>query len=159
MLKVQRDGWFGWCAYTLSRSRRRDFMDSPTRIFDHDQPHNLITAWSKSLGPWSFGAKFRLASGHPLTPVIASTFDADNAVYLPTFGAVNSERAELAHQLDVRVDRRFQFRDWQMSAYIDVRNVYGNARFIDYVYSYDYREREKVTDIPFLPSFGVKGSF
>ena len=131
----------------------------PERAFDYDQPHNLIAAASWKLGAWSVGARFRYASGLLHTPIVGSVYLADKDFYEPVYGHTNGERMEASHQLDLRVDRRFQFDAWRLSAYLDVTNVYANPRVIDYSYEFDYSKREPLTDLPILPTIGLRGEF
>lgn len=159
LLRMQRDNLFGWLAYTYTHSRRVDAPGMPERRFDYDQPHNLVAAASWKLGKWTVGGRFRYASGLLATPVVGSVYLADQDLYQPVHGATNSARLEASHQLDLRVDRRFQFDAWTLSAYLDVSNVYANPRVFDYSYEFDYSEREPITDLPILPSIGVRGEF
>ena len=62
---------------------------------------------------------------------------------------------EDAHALD----RRWQWKTWSLSAYLDVTNVYAHARVLGYQYSYDFTERAATTELPFLPALGVRGTF
>ena len=96
-------------------------------------------------------------TGTPYTPVVGSTFASDSNTYQPTFGGINSLRNGPEHQLDIRIDRFFKFKTWRLSVYLDVANVYFNAPTVDYDYSYDYSEREEITGLPILPSFGIRG--
>jgi outer membrane receptor protein involved in Fe transport len=159
MLRVQRENLFAWLAYTYTHSRRTDGPGMPERAFDYDQPHNLVAAASWKLGAWTLGGRFRFASGLLHTPITGSVYQADEDLYQPTYGRINSERMEASHQLDVRIDRRFQFDSWRLSAYLDVSNAYANARVFDYSYEFDYSKREPVTDLPILPSIGLRGEF
>jgi outer membrane receptor protein involved in Fe transport len=157
LLRVQREDLFGWLGYTFARSRRVDGPGMEERLFDHDQPHNLIAAASWKLGRWRLGGRFRYASGTPSTPVVGSVYLADLDVYQPIYGSPNSERLEAAHQLDLRIDRDFRFESWRLTAYLDLSNVYNNPKVAGYVYEFDYREREPLTEVPFLPSIGIRG--
>jgi hypothetical protein len=159
LLRAKRDAFFGWLAYTLSRSDRTDEPGSERRLFDFDQTHNFIAVGSYRLGAWELGARWQYTTGEPDTPVTGAIYQADFNVHVPTFGKVNSNRLEAAHQLDLRVDRRWRFRTWELSAYLDVSNVYGHARTLDYRYNFDYTEREAITELPVLPAFGVRGTF
>lgn len=129
------------------------------RLFDHDQTHNVVVVASYKLGRWQLGGRFQYATGSPYTPVTGSTFMSDANEYQPTYGAINSERNPANHQLDLRVDRFFQFDGWKLAAYLDVSNVYLNAPVVDRDYSYDYTEREETTGLPILPSIGIRGEF
>lgn len=159
MVRIRRDNLFGWLAYTASRSTRRDGPGMPTRPFDYDQTHNLTAVASYRLGSWRFGGRVRVASGLPHTPVVGSVYQADRDLYLPVYGAVNSERLTLHHQVDVRVDRRFELGPVRLDGFLDVANVYANAQQLDQSYNFDYSDREPITDVPLLPSIGLRGTF
>ena len=62
-------------------------------------------------------------------------------------------------QLDVRIDKRFLFKSWILSIYLDVSNVTNHGNVEGYAYSYDYTRRQAVTGLPILPSVGVRASF
>jgi hypothetical protein len=78
---------------------------------------------------------------------------------VPLEGEAFSRRLPLAHQLDLRIDKRWQFKDWRFSAYLDVKNVYNNAVPEDLVYNYNASEEQYQTGVPIIPSFGVRGEF
>jgi outer membrane receptor protein involved in Fe transport len=153
---------FAWLAYTLSRSVRRDAPDLSERLFDFDQTHNLILVGSRRFGKqkhWQVGARFQLTTGKPWTPVTGSVFNSDLNYYRPTYGTLNSERTEVQHQLDIRVDRTWNFRRWRLKGFLDVQNVYLHPAAYAYQYSYDYSQRDALKTIPILPSLGVRGEF
>ena len=54
-------------------------------------------------------------------------YAADAGAYTQLQGKPYSTRLPLFHQLDLRVDKRWQFRTWRFSMYLDVQNVYNNA--------------------------------
>jgi hypothetical protein len=159
MLRARTDDFFGWIAYTLSRGTRVDGPETDERLFDFDQPHNFIAVGSYKWGKWTFGGRFQYTSGEPDTPVVGSIFLSDLNTYIPIFGELNSERFEAAHQIDLRVDRFFEFDSWKLSVYLDITNVYAHARVLGHDYGYDYAEQEDFTTLPILPALGVRGSF
>ncbi|MEZ4454274.1 MAG: energy transducer TonB [Nannocystaceae bacterium] len=148
---------FGWVSYTLMRSTRRDTPDQDFYLFDFDQTHILTAIASYKLPKgWQVGARFRLVSGNPTTPVIGAVYDADSGTYMALTGPRNSARVPAFHQLDLRVDRRWVYKRITTTAYLDVLNVYNaqNTEFINY--SYNYQQSNKITSLPILPSIGVK---
>ena len=152
-------GFFGWIAYTFQRSFRTDPGDAE-RIFDFDQPHILTALGSYELGSgWTLGARFRLVSGNPDTPVNGALYDSGSGVYLPRYGAQNSDRLPTFHQLDVRLDKAWVKETWELSAYLDVQNVYNQGNPEGWRYNYDFTERSPVTGLPVLPILGVKGKW
>jgi TonB family protein len=144
-------------AYTLSRSERRDYGGG-YRLFDSDQTHILSLAASQGLGAgWDVGLRFRLVSGNPTTPIAGAVYDARTGLYLPTFGATNSDRNPTFHQLDARVEKRWVMGAFALATYLDVQNVYNAENQEGVRYSYDYSESENVTGLPFFPSIGLRG--
>jgi outer membrane receptor protein involved in Fe transport len=162
LLSTRGPHHFAWLAYTLSRSSRRDGPGSTERLFDFDQTHNLVLVGSRRFGKddrWQVGGRFQLTTGKPYTPVLGATPMTDLGRYEPLFGAVNSQRMETMHQLDLRVDRMWQFKTWRLSAYLDVQNVYGHATTMDYRYNNDFTKKTDIKTLPILPSIGVRGEF
>jgi TonB family protein len=157
--------FFGWIAYTLSRSVRRDSPTSPEYLFQYDQTHNLIMLGSYRLGRgWEFGARFRIVSGSLDTPVVASPalpalYASDSGAYTPLEAKAYSTRLPLFHQLDLRVDKRWQFRTWRFSTYLDIQNVYNNAAVEGLSYNYNFSKQSYQTGIPIIPSLGFRGEF
>lgn len=151
------DRFFGWITYTLMNSRRTDHPGEKSRRFDYDQTHILTVVASVVLGRgWEAGLRYRLVSGNPETPVLGSIFDADSDVYFPVYGAVNSARLPMFHQLDIRVDKKWAWKYLKLAVYIDVQNVYNQKNPEGYQYSYDYTERKFFNGLPLLPSLGLK---
>jgi outer membrane receptor protein involved in Fe transport len=158
-LRARLDDFFGWVTYTLSKSDRIDTPLGKRRLFDYDQTHNFVALGSYTYGKWQFGSRFQYSTGRPLTPVVGSQFLSDLNIYLPTLGAINSARSASDHQIDIRVDRKWKFDTWDLDLYLDITNVYANAKLIGYSYNFDYSEREEISEVPFLPALGVRGSF
>ncbi len=76
-----------------------------------------------------------------------------------TVGEINSDRLNSGHQLDLRVDRKWNFRTWSLAVYLDVTNTYANPRTLGFRYNFDYSERETIKELPILPALGIRGSF
>lgn len=166
------DRFFGWFAYTLSRSTRIDGPDLAERMFPFDQTHIMTVLGSYRLGwGWEIGARFRLISGNLITPNVCNPndqgcdpsrtgglFHAASGVYTAIpFSGPYSERLPLFHQLDLRVDKRWQFKYWSLSAYLDIQNVYNNQNTEGLSYNYNYTARQYVSGLPILPSIGLRG--
>jgi hypothetical protein len=151
--------WFGWASYAYSRSTRVDLPGGASRLFDYDQPHNLNLAVSYRFGRWQLGGRFRLYSGLPQTPVMSAVFDSDANLYVPVYGAVNSERAPMHHELDLRLDRQWRWGPAKMTYFLDIQNVYLNQSTLGYIYSFDYQQRGAFKALPIVPSAGLRGEF
>jgi TonB family protein len=151
---------FGWLSYTLSRSEYRDEPDDDYEPSVFDQTHVLNAVYSYTTdNGWELGARFRLATGEPRTPVVGSTFDADTGGYVPVLGDARSVRDPVFHQLDLRVEKTWQFRQWSLGVYLDVLNALNADNEEATQYDYRYRDTAPVMGVPIVPTVGVRGRF
>ncbi len=152
--------FFGWIAYSLSRTER-DFRGGTVYgLSSLDQPHNLVVVASYKL-PLDFivGVKLRYTSGPLNRPVVGAIYDANANYFFPLQDTQWSRRLPDFFQLDVRVDKRFVFRDWMFAVYLDVQNA-TYARNVEAVLnSYDYSQQAFLTGLPILPVLGLRGEF
>jgi hypothetical protein len=70
---------------------------------------------------------------------------------------VNSARAPIHHQLDLRIDYGWHAGPVQMTVFLDVQNVYMNESVVTYFYGYDYSQSAAFKSLPIIPSIGVRG--
>lgn len=160
LLRYKPDNrFFGFLAYTLSRSVRKDGPDEPERLFNFDQTHILTAVGSYRLGNgWEIGARFRYVSGSLNTPQTYGFYDATIGSYLPLAGYPPfSNRNPAFHQLDVRVDKTWQLGVVKLSAYLDIYNTYNQANVEGVSYNYNQTLSTNASGIPFLPSIGMRG--
>lgn len=162
LLRYKPDAkFFGFLAYTLSRSVRRDTPNEPERLFQFDQTHILTAIGSYRLGGgWEIGARFRLVSGNMSTPQAYGFFDLTTGSYLPAQSYPPfSKRAPMFHQLDVRVDKTWEGSWGKFAIYLDVYNAYNRANVEGTSYNYNSTQSTNASGVPILPSFGVRGEF
>ncbi|HEY3445003.1 MAG TPA: TonB-dependent receptor [Myxococcales bacterium] len=152
--------FFGWLAYTFSRTEERR-RGNPTYVpGSYDEPHILTAVAQYRWGNgWSVGARFRLVSGRPFTSYNDSVYDADSNGYRGLTAAYRSERNPVFHQLDLRADKEFLFDLWKFGVYLDIQNVYNAQNIESWQWDYRYHERVGVPGLPILPTLGLKGSF
>ncbi|MFZ4620874.1 MAG: TonB-dependent receptor [Bacteroidota bacterium] len=101
---------------------------------------------------WEFSSKFRFATGRPYTP-----YNTDGS---QNISAYNTQRISANHSLDIRVDRRWNFEQWNLITYIDIQNIY-NRKASD-VPIFDKRTqtvKQSEGGIALLPSIGVSAEF
>ncbi len=152
--------FFGWVAYTWSRSTRTDGPGAEERLFEYDQPHNLTVVASSKLGRgWQLGGRFRYVSGNPTTPCVGGIVQASAGTYTCQSGDTFSERLPAFHQLDLRVDKTFTFTSWKLTSYLDVQNVTNRGNPEGISYNYDYTKQKYATGLPIIPSLGLRGEF
>lgn len=150
----------GWISYTLSRAERKDVGDTDWRRFDYDQTHIFTALGSYSLPKnWTVGFRWRIVTGSPSTPRVGAVYSVDSSYYEPTYGKPNSERLPTFHQADLRLDKKWIYDRWMLTAYLDVQNIYNSPNVTGYQYNYDSSERRPRQGLPILPVIGVKGEF
>lgn len=153
--------FFGWVAYTISRSVRQDTPSSPVNLIQFDQTHILTVLGSYRLGRgWEIGGRFRLVSGSLYTPR-AYGFTDENAganLALQSYPPLG-ERLPMFHQLDIRLDKTWTFTSWKFGFYADVQNVYNRANAEGVSNNYNNTQRIYASGLPILPSLGIRGEF
>ncbi|MGZ5966064.1 MAG: TonB family protein [Polyangiales bacterium] len=172
LLKYSSKRAFGWLAYTLSRAVRRTDPTQEMTVFAWDQTHILTVLGSVGFGSerkrqgstnstgylWELGARWRYVTGRPFTPNVGGVVDFDAGAYapIPQIPLYNS-RIEPFHQLDIRLDKAWEFDSWTLSAYLDVQNVYYRKNPEGVTYNYNYTQRDVVSGLPILPIIGLRG--
>ncbi len=156
-------GFYGWVAYTLSRTTR---LDDPSlgypyyHLYDFDQTHILtVIASYQTEHNWTFGTRLRYTSGDPYTPFVNGIFNANNAGYECIAGNPDASRAPPFFQADVRIDRRFVYDKWSFTGYLDVQNVTNRANPEALFPNYNCQGYSTLTGIPIFPTLGLRGEF
>jgi TonB family protein len=152
--------FFGWIAYSLSRTERLDSRTGKMRKGALDQPHNLVAVASYKL-PHDFiaGVRLRYSSGPLDTPIAGSIYDANANYYFPLAGELFSRRLPAFFQADVRVDKRFVYDDWMLALYVDVQNVTNRQNVEGTLNNFDYTQERFLYGLPIIPAIGVRGEF
>jgi TonB family protein len=150
----------GWVSYSLIRSERRDRPSVAWRRFDLDQTHSLVTVAAFQLSKrWETGARLRVSTGYPRTPVVGAYYEARSDRFHPVFGEQNSERLPLFAQLDLRAEYTREVGSARLSGYLEVLNVTNRENPEEVVYSHDFSERDYLTGLPVVAVLGLRGEY
>lgn len=156
LLRKQAGPVSGWISYTLSRSERG--FPCGLRPADYDQAHTLnIVVQVRLPGAVLAGARLYVASGRPETQVDPAS---------PASTLRNNMRLPAYAQLDLRLERRWQFRRWALTVFLETLNT----TFSTTVLSLKYPQISDATRLDYskpsldglgwiLPSVGLRGSF
>lgn len=129
--KRTTNDFYGIAAYTFGYSK---FSNGEGELLPSswDSRHILTLSVGKYFKRnWNIGARFRMQSGLPETPYdlergsLVNVWNVSNGP-IQNFDQLNTLRGNLAHQLDIRVEKKWAFKSWQLTAYLDVVNVYGS---------------------------------
>jgi hypothetical protein len=161
LLRYRPDSrFFGWIAYTLSRSTRQTAPDQPTQLFIYDETHVLNVLGSYQLGRgWEFGSRFRYMTGFLYNACAGGLFVNSTGAYR-CYGPLTQKRLAPFHQLDLRIEKTWTYTQFKVSAYMDVINAYFHNSPDYAVPKYDYSGVKALSlSLPLLPSLGVRGEF
>jgi TonB family protein len=158
--------FFGWLAYSLSRSIRDQKVVGGTIMpsgDEFDQPHNLVAVGTLDLPElwegFSAGFRLRYTTGNPYRRTVGAIYDADADRYREVVEASAGARVPDFFQLDLRADKRWIHRTWMLAVYLEVQNVSNRKNPEDVTYNYDYSQRGWVTGLPLFPSFGIRAEY
>jgi hypothetical protein len=108
-----------------------------------------------SYAGFSLGARLRVASGMPRTPVTGAFFSASTDTYEPIFGLQNSERLPTFSSIDLRVEKIFRVKRFAVTPYFEGINLTNRKNAVDYAYSADFSQRAMVTGLSMTLVAGV----
>lgn len=149
--KISEIPLYGIFSLTYSKS---DFkaLDGITRSSNYDQNWllNLSGGYRFNMY-WELSMKFRFASGRPYTP-----FD-DNGLQNITY--LNTKRLKSIHSLDIRVDKRWIFKNWILVTYLDIQNIYNRKNLSGIRWDPIKRTVDETSSIGILPSIGISAEF
>ena len=90
-----------------------------------------MTAGKRFGKNWEMGLRYRFQSGLPSTP-----FDTDsdlkinwdrNFAGILNYNKINTLRNDPVNGLDIRIDKKWFFRGWDLNVFLDIQNVTGNS--------------------------------
>ena len=160
LLRLKADRTVGLVSFTWARSYRTDRPDEEQQLFTYDSPITLNALFSRELPKsWRFGARVRTSSGYPYTPVTNRWLDLEERTFVPIYGERDSARLPQFFALDLRIDKEWSYRNWDLTFYLDLQNATRTTNPEWMSWTYDYREEDPVDSIPALPAFGLKGEW
>lgn len=117
-------------SYTMVRSEFEDYSGKliPS-AWDNKHILNIMAsrAFKKN---WNAGLRWRFVGGAPYTPYdlkrssLKAAWDVRNRGYLD-YANFNLLRLRSFHQLDMRIDKEYFFKNWSLNFYVDIQNLYN----------------------------------
>lgn len=125
------NNFYGIASLTLVRS---EFTNPNTVGFVPSSWDNRfivsLTAGKRFGKNWEVGTRWRFLGGTPYTPFdleqssLISNWDLRNSGSLD-FSQINGIRLDPFHQLDLRIDKKYFFKSWNLNWYADIQNLYN----------------------------------
>jgi hypothetical protein len=146
--------------YTYSKSIRKDGNYSDKYDFDFDSPHIFNMMYTYKLGKWwDFSLSCRYSTGLPYTPYDLTTRYQINGKWYCEKGEKNSERLPDYFRIDLRIDRRFIARNFNISTFIELWNLTNHENVMNYEYSEDFLTKEPIILFSMMPMIGLSFEF
>ena len=121
--------YYSRLSYTLSWSQFKD-QNGVYRPSIFDTRHILTLNAGKHFGKgWHAGFKWSYQSPKPYTPndfeksSLMVSWMTSQALNIPDYSRLNTERMDPIMELDVRVDKKIDFDKWSLTFFIDILNV------------------------------------
>lgn len=125
------NNFYGIASLTLVRS---EFTNPNTEGFIPSSWDNKVilslTAGKRFNNDWELGMRWRYLGGTPYTP-----YDVDQSSLIKNwdlrgqpildYSQINAFRLAAFHQLDLRLDKKYYFKKWNLNWYVDIQNAYN----------------------------------
>lgn len=124
-------GFYGLAAYTLGWS---EFTNEGSEYTSSswDSRHIVSLTLGKQLKRnWEVGVKWRYQSGLPTSPFdpnssLVQNWNRNGGAF-PDFSRINSLRNSGLSEIDLRIDKRWFFKNWGLNVFLDLRNLAGSG--------------------------------
>lgn len=152
MQKVLTDNFYGTLNLSFFEAKYKA-LDGIERRSDFDNRFLATISGGYKFGDnWEAGAKFRFSGGRPYTPI-----NPENGTRLTS--GYNTAQLPDYSRLDVRLDKRWNFKSWTLVTYIDIQNLFNKKNVTEYDWNKYKKEIEANESIGILPTIGVNIMF
>lgn len=159
LLRAEQDRVRAQVSMTIGRAERLGREDTAWQPFAFDQTFlvNMLATYQFPYR-WTLGGRLRFGTGNPFYEVNNRAYGLQNRVFVPVYQSEVS-RLRPYWSLDIRVDKTWVFKKWELTFYLDIQNITdpGNTELPGY--TYDYSAPDPIRSTPPLPAFGLKGAW
>lgn len=153
--KKLAEDFYGLISASYFRSRYKDYNGIwRDRQFDNKFLFSVIGGY-KPNNIWEFSVRWNYSYGTPYTPFdMEKSRELNAGIY--NLNKINEERAPDYHSLNLRVDRRFNFQNSSIVAYISIWNIYNRKNVALYTWDYLKKDVRAVYQWSLLPIIGIE---
>jgi outer membrane receptor for ferrienterochelin and colicin len=156
--KLSKYGLYGQVTYSyiFSRFRALEGGEKPG-AFDPGHQLTVITGYQFK-NDWLVGLKFKYSGGRPYTPIDeeASALVGRGVYATDDF---NSARYPYYMRVDLRVDKKFNFKSASLVGYIELQNVFNRENIYNYFWNEEKNKLGTIYQWAFFPVGGVSVQF
>lgn len=156
--KLSRFGLYGMLSYSYIHSEFTALEgNAKPGAFDPGHQFTLITGYQFRNG-WLGGFKFKYTGGRPYTPIDeAASKRVNRAVYATD--DFNSARYPYYMRVDIRVDKKFDFKGASLVGYLELQNLFNRENIYNYYWNEDDKELQTIYQWAFFPVGGISVQF
>jgi len=169
VLKYEFNKLYFWTVYSLGYVKRFDGQRTYAPSFDRRHNVNVVASYKfGSEGRWTASGRFNFGSAFPFTQTqsfygqvnfnegLGTDFLHQNESLATQYGELNKGRLSAFHRLDLSVQRNVKLsKNAGLEITLSVTNVYDRKN----IFYVNNVSREKVYQLPVLPSFGLALTF
>ena len=156
--KLSGNGLYGMLNYSYINSSFTALAgNNKPGAFDPGNQVTLIAGYQFNDG-WLAGIKFKYSGGRPYTPINEQASKQVNRAVFAT-DDFNSARYPYYMRVDVRVDKKFDFQKSNITAYLELQNVFDRQNIYAYYWNEDYKELSTIYQWAFFPVGGISFQF
>ena len=126
--KRLKKGFYRIASFTLFRSEFKDQSKTYVQSSWNSRYIVSITGGKILNKNWELGTRFRFSGGSPYTPydIATSSLKTNYDIYpqgIADYSRLNQNRLANFYQLDLRVDKKYPFKNFSLNVFFDVQNV------------------------------------
>ena len=162
LVKRLANKYNGILSYSYSQSKRDNNDGIGTYNHLYSQPHifNFLLSYQPN-SKWTYSGKFRYSTGQPINNSIIFENVFDNPDFL-RFGQEligrNRSRNDDFIGIDLRIDRRFQYKKNALNMYLDIQNVTNRTNAATRVF-FETTGNYRPEALGILPTVGLQFEF
>ncbi|MDD2891180.1 MAG: TonB-dependent receptor [bacterium] len=144
--------------YSYSVSKVSDRNGEHYSNWDQTNTINIIGNYKFS-GSFDFSIKWRYTTGKPYTPFLGRQQHPVLGKWMPIFGECNSARYPDYQRLDTKLTYSKKLKNFDVSIYLNLWNVYNYENILTYEWDSDYKNRSEIYQFLFTPILGLEIKF
>lgn len=114
-------------AYTFYRSEYTAFDQNVFLPSSWDSRHLLtLTGGYKFGNNWELSSRMRYLGRTPFAPVDQAATLANYPAIIRDFSQIGSERLDTFNQVDVRIDKKWNYNKWTLNVFLEIQNIFGS---------------------------------
>lgn len=156
--KLSRSGLYGIINYSYIKTGFTALAgNEKPGAFDPGHQFTLITGYQFKNG-WLVGAKFKYTGGRPYTEIDEISSRRINRAVFAT-NDFNSSRYPYYMRIDLRIDKKFDFKSASLVGYIEFQNLFDRENIYSYYWNEDKNRIGTIYQWAFFPVGGVSIQF